>query len=174
MLRGVNPVCRRRLLSGRAYIFPHGPRPQSLAIIIYSLLGFLAPLLPAQQSLPDLMIVGEAAQPRVATRTFVSTDCEVVEGCAQPGTRQLLVFNTETANIGTADLLVGDPVGNPLFEYSPCHNHYHFKGFTAYRFLDANSQLLAVGNKGAFCLEDVTQVSPDANPNRKYSCDDQG
>jgi len=120
------------------------------------------------------MIVGEAAQPRVVTRTFVASDCEVVEGCAQPGTRQLLVFNAETANIGTADLLVGDPVGNPLFEYSSCHNHYHFKGFTAYRFLDANSQLIAVGNKGAFCLEDVLQVSTNASPNRKYSCDNQG
>src|SRR3954465_5650835 len=109
MLRRVNRVCRQRLLSGRAYIFSHGPSVKSLGIMLsYSLLGFFAPLLPAQQSLPDLMIVGEAAQPRVVTRTFVSTDCEVVEGCAQPGTRQLLVFNAETANIGTADLLVGN------------------------------------------------------------------
>jgi Lysyl oxidase len=144
----------------------------SLIVIVAG--GVRIPRAGAQGNLPDLVVMGEAAQPTIEVRTFLADDCEVVEGCTQPGTRRLLRFNTQTANLGTADLVMGNPTNNPLFEYSPCHNHYHFHGFTAYRLLDYNSQLVTVGNKGAFCLEDVVKITSIANPDRKYSCDFQG
>jgi len=139
-----------------------------------SLLVFLSLLNCAAQDLPDLTIVSNIADPHVVTRTLTTNDCEVVEGCAQAGTRRLLVFTTETANLGASDVIFGDPATNPLFHYAPCHHHYHFQNFMAYRLLDDNLDVVALGNKGAFCLEDVAQVLPDSSPDRRYSCDYQG
>ena len=104
--------------------------------------------------LPDLIIWGSTIDYYYSTETFTSTDCEVVEGCLQAGTHRLLRFNTSTRNIGTADLFFGDPVGNPLFEYAPCHGHYHFKDYARYELLDNSGQLVAPGFKAGFCLLD--------------------
>src|SRR6058998_3610833 len=85
---------------------------------------------------PDLIIWAPTLNPKITTTTFATNNCEVVEGCAIAGTRRLLAFDTETRNIGTADLLLGSPANNPLFEFAPCHGHYHFRDFADYRLLD--------------------------------------
>lgn len=82
---------------------------------------------------PDLVTDGSRFAPFKQTRTFSSTDCDVVEGHTQAGTRQLLRFRFTTPNFGLADLIVGAPNGNPNFEFSPCHGHYHFKQYADYR-----------------------------------------
>lgn len=69
------------------------------------------------QGLPDLVFDAASANPQVVFKTFTSASCEVAEGCAQPGLRTLLRFNAETRNIGSADLVMGDPAGNPLFYF---------------------------------------------------------
>jgi hypothetical protein len=124
--------------------------------------------------LPDLTFYGPSANPQVLFRTFSTSDCEVVEGCAIAGTRRVLSFTGEIRNLGPSDLVIGDPSNNPLFVYAPCHGHYHFEQFAEYRLLDASSSLVRSGRKMAFCLEDTQRWDPSANPNRRFHCGSQG
>jgi lysyl oxidase len=66
--------------------------------------------------------------------TFAQTDCAVVEGMTKAGARELLVFPYTTPNLGPGALIVGSPADHPeLFEFAPCHNHYHFREYADYR-----------------------------------------
>jgi hypothetical protein len=129
---------------------------------------------------PDLVVDIDdlRASTLIATRTFAPTDCAVVEGCiTTPGARRLLRFDTASANIGTADLSIGDPTQNACFQYSDCHMHYHFKGVGQYTLYQADGvTVAAVGHKQGFCLEDVEPYEPDPGPEpaTPFSCDNQG
>jgi hypothetical protein len=125
-------------------------------------------------ALPDLIIWGPAASPTVIVRSFTTNDCEVVEGCETAGEHVLLSFTTETRNIGTGDLVMGNPATNSLFRWASCHQHYHFEQFAEYNLLDTNGNVVATGHKVGFCLEDVHTWSPTANPQIKYDCNFQG
>ncbi len=125
-------------------------------------------------SLPDLVFWAPAVSPEVVTRTFSTEECEVLEGCAVPGTRKLLYFSTETRNVGAGDLVMGDPATNPLFHFASCHGHYHFEEFAVYDLLDGNGNKIASSHKVGFCLLDVHPWSPTANPQAKYDCNNQG
>src|SRR4051794_1781962 len=105
--------------------------------------------------LPDLIIYAPDTTPHVVYRTFDSNDCTVNEGCVPAGTRRLLAFSTQTRNVGTADLVLGDPSTNRLFVFDPCHNHYHYVGFAEYRLRDSQSNLVVHGRKIGFCVEDI-------------------
>jgi len=123
---------------------------------------------------PDLIVWAPTLNPKITTMTFSTGACEVIEGCAIAGTRRLLVFDTETRNIGTADLVLGNPVNNPLFEYAPCHNHYHFRDYANYQLLDASGRQIGLGLKIGFCLEDIRPWDSNAPPTDIYTCDFQG
>ena len=129
---------------------------------------------------PDLVIDVDdlRASVVVSSRTFDPADCAVVEGCIiEPGTRRLLRFDTATANIGTADLVVGSPTASACFEFSQCHQHYHFRGFSLYTLLETDgTTVAAAGHKQSFCLEDVEQYAqaPAPDPAVPFTCDDQG
>ena len=126
--------------------------------------------------LPDLTIDAERLGSSVVVRTkvFKANDCVVSEGCvAAPGKRKLLRFDVATPNIGDADLFLGSPIGNPLFEYSPCHRHYHFNGYADYELLNLNGTNILTGRKQAFCLEDFARYYTNAGP-AKYTCSYQG
>jgi hypothetical protein len=125
-------------------------------------------------ALPDLIIWGPAASPSVSTRTFSSTDCEVVEGCETAGVHTLLNFTTETRNIGAGDLSLGNPATNALFHWASCHGHYHFEEFANYDLVDTNGNIVAAGHKVGFCLLDDHAWSPTASPQAKYDCWNQG
>jgi len=125
-------------------------------------------------ALPDLIIYAPSVDPQVVYRTFSSNDCTIGEGCVQAGTRQLLIFTTENRNVGDADLVLGDPSTNSAFHFDPCHNHYHYAGFAEYRLRDASSNIVVVGRKMGFCVEDDFAWDPNASPNRRYDCDYQG
>ena len=104
-------------------------------------------------------------------------DCAVIEGCVdQSGRRTLLRFDTITANLGTADLVMGAPpppgVSNDVFEWSPCHMHHHVRNYASYELLDDTGTVLTA-RKQSFCLEDGEQVKAGAQPHG-YSCVDQG
>lgn len=124
--------------------------------------------------LPDLILWGPASIPRTLFRTFANNACEIQEGCAVAGTRRLLQFGTETRNIGTADLFLGNPAGNPAFVFDSCHGHYHFNDFAEYRLLNLNGVQVATGNKVGFCLLDYHAWDPNANPSSVYDCANQG
>lgn len=122
----------------------------------------------------DLIAWEPAVDPYLHTQTFAADDCAVVEGYTDPGTRRLLRFNTQTRNIGTEDLLLGDPEGNPLFEFATCHFHYHFNGFASYELLDGNADPVALGRKMSFCLLDGERWDPQAPRDGRFDCDFQG
>jgi hypothetical protein len=100
-------------------------------------LALLTATVPArsQTPMPDLIVLpGDLARPVFQILTFSPESCSVQEGMVQAGTRRLLRFTTTYPNIGTADLVVGNPERRPdLFEYSPCHGHYHFREYADYR-----------------------------------------
>jgi hypothetical protein len=129
-----------------------------------------------QELLPDLTIDGNILKNsiRFETARFTRRDCAVVEGCVNAaGRRRLLRFTVFTPNIGTADLFMGDPEGNPLFEYSPCHGHYHFNGYADYELMDSTGTTIVAGRKQAFCLLDSVMIDPEAGP-RQFDCHYQG
>jgi hypothetical protein len=123
---------------------------------------------------PDLVIWGPVMNPKIVTRTYASNACDVVEGCVVAGTRRLLIFNTESRNIGEGDLYLGSPVNNPLFQYASCHNHYHFRGFADYRLIDPARNEVATGLKVGFCLLDSHQWDSNPAGSPRYNCGDQG
>jgi hypothetical protein len=98
----------------------------------------------------------------------------VQENLIAAGTHRLLRFSTESRNIGGADLVLGDPAGNPNFEFQECHGHYHFKGFASYVLRAPDGSLAAEGRKISFCLEDVSRWDPAAPARSRYDCEMQG
>lgn len=124
----------------------------------------------SRAALPDLIIHGPAVQPQIVFRTFASSDCEVVEGCAIAGTRRLLSFASEIRNIASVDLNLGPPGSNPLFHWADCHGHYHFEDFALYRLLNASGSVVVTGRKIAFCLEDTYRWRAASGATRRYSC----
>ena len=148
----------------------------SISLIALSVLSipFVAA---AQTALPDLTIDAARLQSSIEIKTavFRSIDCALVEGCVDgKGKRTLLRFDVATPNIGTADLVLGDPRSNTnIFEFSPCHGHYHFTGYASYELLSTNDSVVVTGRKQAFCLEDFARYSSTAGP-AKFTCDYQG
>jgi hypothetical protein len=128
----------------------------------------------ASTPLPDLSVVGAAVAPRISTETFDPSSCAVMEGLIQAGTRRIIRFSTETENSGTASLYFGNPANNPLFVWAPCHAHYHFQNYMAYRLRNSSGQIAALGLKVGFCILDVFRWSSGAARNALYTCSNQG
>jgi hypothetical protein len=135
--------------------------------------------------LPDLTVSALALRQSLGygPLTVSSSSCEARELCVDaPGTRKTLHFEVTTPNIGTADLVLGDPYGGATalgsgFVYSRCHQHYHFSGYALYQLLDGAGQEVLHGNKRAFCLEDFTPLGSFPLPRRmaaRYDCNYQG
>src|SRR5882672_9907699 len=118
----------------------------------------------AEAASPDLIIWPGSINPRIVDRNYTTSDCEVVEGCALPGPRRYLIFNTETRNIGDADIVLGNPANNTNFVYAPCHRHYHFRDFADYRLVNSAGQFVAIGLKAGFCLLDSLIWDNTASP----------
>lgn len=134
----------------------------------------LAAVLPARAAAPDLIVWPDSLNPNIVERNYTASDCEVIEGCALPGVRRYLIFNTETRNIGDADLVLGNPANNTNFVYAPCHRHYHFMDFADYRLVNSAGQPVAIGLKAGFCLLDSRHWSDSAPFGAKYDCNNQG
>ncbi len=123
---------------------------------------------------PDLAVNANALNPFITTQTFGPTACEIQEGTITAGTKKLLRFTTQSQNLGTADLVLGNPANSALFEWGACHGHYHFRSFAQYRLLDTTGSVVRTGKKVGFCLMDITRVSGSANPAPRYNCSSQG
>ena len=147
----------------------HSHKPSLVLVTVLALL--LQPR--SAFSLPDLIVEDGVFHLDIVTRFFETNNCAVLEGCAQPGLRHLLRLNTETRNIGTSDVVLGNPVGNTNFVFDPCHGHYHFDGYADYRLVDTNG-VVAAGHKEGFCLEDVNRFDTNAALSAKYDCTNQG
>lgn len=84
---------------------------------------------------PDLTVTRNVLNSaHIDKATFAPTDCAVVEGMTEAGNRELLIFPYMTPNLGPGALTVGVPTEHPdLFEFAPCHGHYHFREYADYR-----------------------------------------
>jgi hypothetical protein len=131
---------------------------------------------------PDLLIDTARLTASLVTQTvtFSSTSCELVEGSiGAAGARRLLRFDVAIPNLGNGDLVVGSPTDPnnpyyPIFQFSPCHGHYHIQGFTNYELLSLDrTTVVAFGHKQAFCLEDVTRFA-GKGASHGYTCSYQG
>ncbi len=123
---------------------------------------------------PDLIIWPDSLNPRTVFRSYATNNCEVVEGCALSGPRRYLNFDTETRNIGDADLVLGNPASNPNFIYALCHRHYHFTDFADYQLVNSAGQTVAIGLKAGFCLLDSFRWRSGARVTARYDCSNQG
>jgi hypothetical protein len=132
-----------------------------------------------ENDLPDLGIDETDLRNSVTidSQFFAADHCAIVEGCVNgTGERKLLRFNTVTPNYGPGDLFLGDPRGNPEFQYSACHGHYHFDSYADYRLLDQSGRVVARGHKQAFCLVDLWRPNGSrGDPNPQFThCGFQG
>lgn len=129
---------------------------------------------------PDLIVAEQRLRDEIVfeRREFRDGSCAIIEGCvAGPGSRRLLRFTVEAANQGLAAFEPPAPKSRPdLFQFSPCHNHWHFLGFALYELVDLQGNVVLTGRKQAYCMEDTVQYfsSPSVPCSTKYSCDNQG
>jgi hypothetical protein len=129
--------------------------------------------------LPDLSIDLERATAHLSVETVsVAEDsCMVAEACVGgSGERTLLRFDTTTPNLGSADLILGPPEATPeFFEWSECHQHYHYAGYAQYALKDASGATVGTGHKQAFCVRDSEPWTADAEGEIPlYNCGFQG
>ena len=83
---------------------------------------------------PDLLVDAETMEPSLHTMTFKENHCVVQEGMVDPGERKVVRFTYTTPNLGSGDLIIGDPNAHPeWFEFASCHNHFHFREYADYR-----------------------------------------
>ncbi len=134
-----------------------------------------------QCPLPDLALdrARLVSELGIGNDDFSDQGCSVMESCVSgPGLRRLLHFTVSSPNIGTSDLVFGNPANHPgLFQYSMCHDHFHFSGYALYRLLDQSGTPVLEGRKRAFCLEDFErQDNPPLGGRTRalYTCDNQG
>lgn len=126
--------------------------------------------------LPDIYAEGDELNPYVQTVTFEEgEDCELEkdEGpCVNAsGARTLLRFTTYTPNVGVGDMYLGAPNDYPeLYNFSDCHDHYHFDSYAEYDLLDKDgTTVVAAGGKRAFCLIDLDDFGEDSGDPR-FGC----
>jgi hypothetical protein len=119
--------------------------------------------------LPDLTVDVRATQNgwRVKEEFLSASFCSVEEGNIEPGSHRLLRFTVTTPNIGDADVYVGDPKAHMdpngdgstadadgMFEFSTCHDHYHFSNYASYRLYDVSGKEWRAAKRG-FCMLDT-------------------
>ena len=126
---------------------------------------------------PDLIINGPRAYSTLEMTLENNSDaCMIAEGCIQGyGSREIVRFDTEIANIGTEDYFIGAPSAQPdQFEWDACHNHYHYEGYAEYAlFDDSGSPLPTIGFKNGFCVLDLGSCNYGGGP-QKYTCSNMG
>lgn len=102
----------------------------------------------------------------VSNEMFGVGSCEMEEQCVSgPGLRKLLHFTLATVNYGPGNLVTGAAEDNPLFNFSECHQHYHFTNFAMFQLIDKETNQEAVpGQKQSFCLIPTEQLVPGSPP----------
>jgi hypothetical protein len=147
--------------------------------LVFSSLG------PATSAIPGVDLVALAATTamtnRISRETFAAQSCETGMSCLRgSGPRTLLRFNSAIANLGTEDLLLGTPAGNPLFHFDACHNHFHLEDVLLYELVHPGSGAVVtvdgeriVGRKTGFCMMDVGPALSGV-ASRGYQCENQG
>src|ERR1041384_3640869 len=116
---------------------------------------------------------------RVYYRYYPKNSCDIAEGSIdKAGWHQFLTFSAVVRNDGNQRVHIGDPTDptNPwaqanVFQFSPCHGHYHFSHYGVFGFGGAP------GSKKAFCLEDTNRFHNDESTpltSEHNACTNQG
>ena len=135
--------------------------------VFLSLAGtLLASALIAQTSGPNLIVREDMLDSQWVVRVekLEANFCSVIEGDVEPGNRRLVRFTVGTANIGNADINLGDPnehieANDGLYEFATCHNHFHFRHYALYELVDPDTEFVWKAAKRGFCMLDT-----DPNP----------
>jgi hypothetical protein len=127
---------------------------------------------------PDLEVIAEGlTNNRITYRYIEPESCALVEGCVTgSGWRRLLLYDASIKNASTVPLVVGEVsdespfVQRNVFEFSACHEHYHYSHYGNFSYGDLP------GDKRAFCIESTdryynSEQTPLAHP---FGCDNQG
>jgi hypothetical protein len=116
--------------------------------------------------MPDLVVRGDmlGGQWLVRDENLDASFCSVIEGEVTPGLRRLVRFTVGVANVGDADIFVGNPqdhidAGDGLFEFATCHAHYHFRNYAKYELISVATGTVWRAAKRGFCMLDT-----DPNP----------
>ena len=135
-----------------------------LALGAWTSLGTAAPA--QAQGLPDLVVRTDIMERNWVVREekLGAEFCSVIEGEVTPGLRKLVRFTVMTANVGTADINIGDPrvhfeANDGLFELATCHAHFHFRNYAVYELIDPRTGKVWKAAKQGFCMLDT-----DPNP----------
>lgn len=141
------------------------------------------------QSGPDIRVgvhSGLFPAPKVIYRYIPPGDCTLAEKCVGgPGFRRLLQFSSINWNVGARALDIGavdyqlsgngggDLAKHHIYEYSACHEHYHFMHYGSFTFGAAGTG----SSKRGFCLQSTDRLSNNEESplNSPYSaCSFQG
>ena len=131
----------------------------------------LCALAPGQAARAGFDLVPEVFDVGVEVADVPQADVD--EGCAGGTTgRKLLRYALRARNVGTDDLVLGDPgcpdctlypgapCTNPLFTCSLSHGHPHFESFAQADLLDGTGTVVAGNRKVSFCLIDNECAAP--------------
>lgn len=152
--------------------------------VLCLILGAVA-LLPAPAAAqPDMIVRTDILERQWVVRdeNLAANYCSVIEGNVTPGLRRLVRFTVTTANVGNADIHIGDPqvhyaAGDGLFELATCHQHFHFRNYALYELVDPATGKVWKAAKAGFCMLDTdpnpASLGGDPPRNGKYrSCGD--
>lgn len=119
---------------------------------------------PDLDGLADLTVDAKRLGKSWLIRQEEASQCAVVEGGVSSGTHRVLRFTATTPNIGTADVLVGDPLehvaaDDGLFEFATCHDHFHFRNYATYELISVETGAVVQAAKRGFCMIDVTHAA---------------
>jgi hypothetical protein len=116
---------------------------------------------------PDLVINADKLKSEIIfeSKTFDEASCAVYEKCVEGmGERRLMRFTVEVINQGLAALTAPPPGTNPqLFQWSPCHGHFHFTKFAEYYLLSSDGTVVKSGRKQAYCMLDSHMILEGPN-----------
>jgi len=134
------------------------------------------------EELPDLVIDVDRFRESVLYDEdyFDEFSCAVHEQCVEgTGLRKLLRFDTTTINQGLGSLDLEDPTRRPdEYQFSQCHNHFHFSGYAAYRLMNDDGDMIARGHKQGYCMEDSDRQTylqgPDVPCQGQTDCEKPG
>ena len=147
--------------------------------------GAIPLIAPAASAVGESNLVIDSARTQQSIvfkkQMFTSKDCAYAEQMLTgTGKRTLMRFDVTVYNRGSSAVNLGNPVNNPLFGYSPCHQHYHFSNYALYELFLADPRIstgqpVLTGRKQAFCLMDFERDPNVPNPPAAvFTCSYQG
>jgi len=115
---------------------------------------------------PDMIVRTDALEQQWVVRdeNLPADACSVIEGGVTPGNHRIIRFTVMTANVGDADIDIGDPLvhfqaNDGLYEFATCHQHFHFRNYAKYELIDPQTGKVWKAAKRGFCMLDT-----DPNP----------